>query len=53
MQYEEQALAPVVVVGDDVGKRFGYLVEEELVGGGQSGQLVSSRGLGSSPLWGR
>jgi hypothetical protein len=46
MQHEEQALAPMVVVSDDVGQRLGNLVEEELVGGGQLGQFVSSRGLG-------
>jgi hypothetical protein len=51
MQYEEQALAPVVVVSDHVGQRLGDLVEEELVSGGQLGQVVSSRGLGS-PLSG-
>jgi hypothetical protein len=51
MEYEEQALAPVVVVRNDVGQRLGNLVEEELVGGSQLGQVLSSWRLGSPRSW--
>ena len=43
---EEQALPPVLVMGDDVRQRFGDLVDEELVHRGESGHEVSS-------LWGQ
>jgi hypothetical protein len=36
MEDEEVTLAPVVVVGHDVGQRFGDLVNEQLVGGSQT-----------------
>ena len=44
---EEQALPPVLVVGDDVGQRLGDLVDEVLVERGQLGHVTPGEARGS------